>query len=142
MYTFAERLNELMLEKNIKVEELSAAIGISPSNIYAWKRDEISLHLSKLLKLTDFFDCSLEFLTGRSNAVLDYKPQPCPPFYLRLRDFMIKFKVSGYKLQKHTSIGFAYLRKWEHGADPRINSIISISDFFGITLDYLVGRDR
>ena len=35
------------------------------------------------------------------------------------------------------------IRRYEKGeAEPNLNSLIKIADFFGVTIDYLIGRDR
>ena len=78
---FSKTLSELMSEKNLTSRALSQIIGVSNGNISMWTSGACKLTLSSALKLADFFDCSLEFLMGRTDKRLDYTPKVCPAFY-------------------------------------------------------------
>lgn len=142
MAEFAERLSELMLEKNIKAQELAAILGVNKSSIHDWKRGKFNVFLSNALKLADFFGCSLEFLIGRSETVIDYTPQPCPPFYPRFLAVLEECGVTAYRMREESKIKGAYFNNWKKGSDPLIPTLLVAADFLGVTLDYLVGRDR
>ena len=70
---FHERLTELMIEKGLNTVSLAAAIGVSDETVRRWKNGERDILLSQLVKLADYFHCSLDFLAGRSDVVLDYQ---------------------------------------------------------------------
>ena len=97
---FHERLTELMIEKGVNTVSLAAAIGVSDETVRRWKNGERDILLSQLLKLADYFQCSLDFLTGRSDSVLDYQVSEMPPFYDSLRAVMKEKGVTRYRLVK------------------------------------------
>jgi len=139
--SFAERLSDLMFERNIKSNELAAAIGTNTSSVNDWKRGKFQMYLSNLLKVADFFGCSLEFLTGRSENLLEYTPKPVPPFYPRFRAVMEERGKTRYRVAKETDIKDSYFTEWNKGSDPLVVSLIKAANYLGVTLDYLVGRD-
>ena len=98
--------------------------------------------LSQLVKLADYFDCSLDFLTGRTDTVLDYSPKPCPPFYARFREVMAERGITRYRMSKETKIKDSYFTEWSKGTDPHLFSLIEVADYLNVSVDYLVGREQ
>jgi transcriptional regulator with XRE-family HTH domain len=47
-------------------EQLAAALGISRTTVYRWKTHPHQIFLSNLIAVADYFNCSLEFLLGRT----------------------------------------------------------------------------
>lgn len=142
MNSFSERLSELMFEKgNIKSDGLGAAIGVSGQTVRAWCDGSQLIFLSNLLKLADYFNCSLDFLVGRTETVLDYSPRQCPPFYKRLREVMKEKGKTRYRMDKESKVKDSYFTNWSKGTDPHILSLIEVADYLDVTIDYLVGRD-
>ena len=139
--TFSERLSDLMFERNVKSHELAAAIGVNTATVNDWKRGKFQMYLSNLVKVADFFGCSLEFLMGRSETPLDYTPKPLPPFYPRFRAVMKERGKTRYRMPKESDIKDSYFTEWNKGSDPLVVSLIKAADYIGVTLDYLVGRD-
>lgn len=100
------------------------------------------MRLSQIVKIANYLDCSLDFLTGRSDEVLDFQPQECPPFYPYLR-MLLKLKgVSRNQINTNTRIKSSHFVDWKNGADPHILSLIELADYLDITLDILVGREK
>lgn len=62
----AERLKELMQEKGVNQKQLSEKIGIKQGRISKWLSGENYPSLENLWKLADYFDVSLDILTGRT----------------------------------------------------------------------------
>ena len=140
--SFGGRLSDLMLEKGVSSIKLGNAIGVSKSAINNWRSGKFQMYLSNLLKVADYFNCSLEYLVGRTENPLDYAPKPCPPFYARFRAVMKERGKTRYGMNRDTAIKDSYFTEWASGSDPRVSSLIEAADYLGVTLDYLVGRDR
>lgn len=141
MPSFNEQLTDLMFEKGISPKELAAKIGVNTSSVNDWRSNRSNIFLSNALKIVDLFECSLEFLMGRTETVIDYIPQPCPPFYAHFVAVLKKSGFTTYRMRKESPIKGAYFNKWKHGSDPVMPTLLVVADFLGITLDYLVGRD-
>jgi len=143
MELFSERLTELMEELEFTPKKLSEITGLSINSIYSWKKDSAyKIYLSNMIKLCDVLECSLDFLAGRTENVLDYKPQKCPPFYDRLREIMKKENITRYRLVKDTKIYDNYFSVWKSGRDPQLYTLIRLADYLDCSIDYLIGRDR
>jgi transcriptional regulator with XRE-family HTH domain len=51
--------------------------------------------------------------------------------------------VTAYKVAKDTGIPYGSLSDWKHGrGTPKQDKLSKIADYFGVTLDYLLGRDK
>ena len=139
---FHERLTELMIEKGVNTVSLAAAIGVSDETVRRWKNGERDILLSQLVKLADYFQCSLDFLTGRSDTVLDYQVSEMPPFYDSLRAVMKEKGVTRYRLVKDLPIYDGYFTNLKRGKSPNILTLILLADYLDVTIDYLVGREK
>lgn len=64
---FAERLRELMEEKNVNQTQLSEKTGIPQGRISKWMSGENYPSLEGLWKIADYFDISLDILVGRKD---------------------------------------------------------------------------
>ena len=135
-------LKELILENDLTLEQLAKAIGISDSTVCNWKNAKQNISLSNTLGLSDYFNCSLEFLMGRTETKLDYTPCACPPFYDRLRQIMKERGITRYRIVKERIASDGNFYSWKNGGDPFLQSVIDLADYLGYTLDYFVGREQ
>lgn len=137
-----ERLTELMLEKNISNTQLAGDIDISVSSVQRWKQGSKFMNLTHLMRIVNYFGCSIEYLLCRSDVYIDYMPKHCPNFYKRFRYVMKEKGITRYEMDKNTRIKDSYFTKWQNGTEPHLYSLIEISDYLNISIDYLVGREQ
>ncbi len=64
--SFMTSLNDIMLEKSITMVDLGEALGIDPSVVRRWCNKGKDVRLKTLIKLADYFQCSLEYLCGKT----------------------------------------------------------------------------
>lgn len=64
---FGRKLKELRLEKKINQAELGEIIGISPSTVGMYERDQRFPDKDILGKIADYFEVSVDYLLGRTN---------------------------------------------------------------------------
>ena len=64
---FAERLSFLMEESSLSNLKLAKTIGVSDRLIGAWRKGENGPTLISASRIADFFDVSLDYLSGRSD---------------------------------------------------------------------------
>lgn len=138
---FASGLNEIILERGKNVSEIAKATGVSTEAVRLWKTGSGSIRLSQLIKLADYFGCSIEYLIGRTLSSSVFPLSSCPPFYERLRFVMKEKGVTRYMLVKNTPIFDGYFTNWKRGADLNLHTLIILSDYLECTIDYLVGRE-
>lgn len=67
MDTFPERLQKLREKKRISRKVLSELCGLAPDAVRRYERGEAEPTLSSLILLADFFDVTLDVLTGREH---------------------------------------------------------------------------
>ncbi len=61
------RIKELREEKHISQKKLAEVIGTSQRNIGRWENNENEPSYSQVVKLADFFGCSIDYLVGRED---------------------------------------------------------------------------
>ncbi len=65
--SFQERLPYLCKELTITKYQLQKQTGIAESAIYSWQNGKHKPSLDNLIKIAETFDCSLDFILGRSS---------------------------------------------------------------------------
>ena len=139
---FSERLIELMQENGLNAEKLSKKLGVAPTIIRRWCLPQKDIYYSNLLQVANYFNCSLDFLCGRSDIVLDFVPKECPPFMEWLPMVIKERGKSTYKIFKDTRIKSSHFALWRKGREPLLSSLGILADYLDCSLDRLVGRDR
>ncbi|MCL2556021.1 MAG: helix-turn-helix domain-containing protein [Firmicutes bacterium] len=141
MATFSIRLSELMIEKEISAQNLAAVLGVHKATVHNWKRGT-QIFLSKAIKVAKFFECSLDYLMGRTEFDTPFIHKDCPPFYLHFMKVLAECGVTTYRIRTDTHIDGAYFNNWKNGTDPLMPTLITIADYLKVSLDHLVGRDN
>lgn len=73
---FGKKLKELRLEKKINQSELGEIIGISPSTVGMYERDQRFPDKDILGKLADYFGVTVDYLLGRTDERNLHKEKP------------------------------------------------------------------
>lgn len=144
MSVFPKKLKELIEEKSVDIKVFAEYIGLmDTSPVYKWLKDEISLLLPTAVKIAEFFDCSLDYLFGRSDNYGSGGFENVPPFDTQLRKVLAEQKISQYRLLMDKAASRGNLNSWlGKKQTPHIESIIKLADYLKISMDYLVGRER
>ena len=142
MSNFGETLKDLIQENEITPKQLAEAVGVAVSTVHRWQNGKQKIYLSKLLKLADYFHCSLDYLTGRKEDYSEYEGKTCPPFGKRLREVLLAKGITTYRLRKESNIDGCYFYKWDRGSDPHVLTLIELADYLDVSLDYLIGREK
>lgn len=67
METFSERIKNLREERGLSQEALGAVIGVKRFSIYTYEKGRACPDMKGLIALADYFDVSLDYLTGRTD---------------------------------------------------------------------------
>ncbi len=138
---FRNTFNELLKDSEKSITELSKELNTSPYVISRWKNRNVDIKMRSLIRLSDYFNCSLEYLCGKTSTYLDYNPKTCPKFSKQVVKVLKDCKSSSYSLFKDTKIKPAQYHNWKKGTEPLLTSLETIAEYLDITLDYLVGRE-
>ena len=61
----------------------------------------------------------------------------------KLRDLRNDRKLSQYKLSRKIGVGKSIISLWECGkCDITLTKLISVAEFFGVSVDWLAGTDK
>ena len=143
MSNFKERLAEFIQDFTITQTKLEETTGLSQSNISDYINGICTPSYASLIKLLYFFDCSADYLLGRTEIPTEEKLLPVLPFNERLRYILKEKKVSQEQLKRDLSISGSVIYKWLSGKNqPTLSSLIKLADYFDCSVDYLIGRLR
>lgn len=67
MSAFSERIKELRLEKSLTQTQLGEIIGVKHFSIYSYEMGRACPEMKGLVALADYFEVSIDYLTGRSD---------------------------------------------------------------------------
>ncbi len=56
-----ERINELMIERDIDTKTLAKDIGVTVSTVSRWRNNDKHMRLSQIVKIANYLYCSLDF---------------------------------------------------------------------------------
>ncbi|MCL2061569.1 MAG: helix-turn-helix domain-containing protein [Firmicutes bacterium] len=141
---FSERLKELIFDNRINVKILSKAIACSENTVYDWLTGTVSFmpSVSNLIKLADYFKCSIDFLIGIEEENYLPNPKPCPPFSAWFRNAIEVKGFTLYSLGKKVEMTTSNFYSWINQKNkPNLDSLLRIAAALDCTIDYLVGRE-
>lgn len=143
---FSERINELIDETGLSLENLSRAAGVSVFTLFHLKaQNNPKLPSTKvLLKLADYFQCSLAFMLGQEeyNSLSAPKTE-LPKFSVRLKE-LLEAKELKFFLMKKSGLqkDFLSLYNWLSGKYiPNVYNLMRLSALLDCSVDYLLGRE-
>lgn len=67
MEKFSDRLKELRAESGISMQELATAINVSNASVCKWENGIAEPKVDYILRLSNFFNCSTDYLLGKSD---------------------------------------------------------------------------
>lgn len=73
MSVIGTRIKELRLNKKVTQKEIAEGIGVSSVSIQRFEYGSVRPSLDTLIALADYFDVSLDFLTGRNDNPNSHK---------------------------------------------------------------------
>lgn len=140
---FGEKFEHILLEHETTVTEIEEKTGITHNSLYAYLGGKNFPSLSTAIKLATYFDCSLDYLLGRTDANYKYKRKDMPDFGIRLKELFETFGSNEYRLHKGTKISRSLTHAWLTGkSKPSIDNLIKIADFYGCSVDFVIGIEN
>ncbi len=139
---FVENLKELLFEQGLTVKEFAQKLGIYESTVYNYMRGSRQPNLRLLIRIADYFSCSVDFLLGRVPEYGEVAYRACPPFPQQLAFLMSYFNVNKYRLCKEVPVTHSVIYAWQSGrSEPTLDYAVRLADYFGCTVDFIVGRE-
>ena len=139
-----KRLNELFNDEDFNKNDLFKFFNFKDETLfYIWKRGDSIPSLENLDKLAIYFNCSMEYLFGRTEVLDNYKYNNMKPFDKQLKKIMKEKDITQYRMIKKDNICSSnHFHKWNKlNSIPTPETIIKLADYFNVTIDYLLGRE-
>ena len=128
MSNLSENLKDLMEEAEIKAPALAQATGIDSSTILTLLRGDGLPYVDTLVKLADYFRCSIDYLLGLTDQLSEEEFKQRPPFPEQLTFLLNHFKVTKYRLEKQTGLSEKTVNRWHNGkTQPTVDSLIRLA---------------
>ena len=137
---FKATLKELMEDNDLNPTGLGRAIGVNMFVVRKWLYEVKDVKPKSLIKVADYFGCSLEYLCGKTDVLLSYEPQPLPAFGEWIKTVLHSCDKTSYRLFGDTKIAPSQYNAWSHGTMPMLTTLEKLAEYLNVTLDYLVGR--
>ncbi len=138
---FLRNVEELKREKGIQSELFSKEVGINSRTMRRWREGRMP-KADSLEKVAKYFNCSIEFLLGRTE-VIDFYPSKNPSDFLTRYNLLKAEKnLKDIDISKKCKISTGTISKWKKGRIPDTEALISLCKIFDCSFDYLIGRSE
>ena len=147
MEKFHEKLKVLRKKKGLTQKSLSNILNISQSAYARWEQGMREPNFEKLSMLACIFDVSIDYLLSENleiskESYLKLKEEKNNLFSVRLKELRLQHGFSQEELAEKIGIKRNSYSDWENGkCKPNYEKLEKIADFFGVSLDWLFGRE-
>lgn len=159
MEKFHEKLKELRKKRGYTQSELAKYMNMRQGSYAKWETGMTEPRIESLIKLADILDTTTDFLLGKTNIDFgndskvyeEYKEllsqnkkeeEKKNLFSVRLKELRLQHGFSQEELAEKIGIKQNSYSDWEHGkCKPNYEKLEKIADFFGVSLDWLFGRE-
>lgn len=138
MNNFQERLEELLIENGLNRLQLAKIIGCTSTTINGYFNNDYYPQIDIAIKLSKYFKCSLDYLLGMSDNVLNSN--------INNNSFIENFgkliKEKGLSIactMKELNMSEYNYYRWKAGKFPKTTNLIDIAKYFDTSIDYLIG---
>ena len=140
MSRFSEVLSYLIFEQNADAKAFAAKIGVSPTCITRYLRDDRFPSIEMLVLLADYFECSADYLLGLEENKGSAKYKKCPKFSTQFAYLLDYFDYNCFKLSEGINIHQSTLYAWENGKRvPTAENVIKLAEVFDCRADFILG---
>lgn len=137
-----EILSDLMFEQHLDITALSKLTGLQYKLLDNYVKGIYNPNLKNAIILADFFNCSIDYLLGiKDTETFHQYTTPVYKFYERYLNLLKERKISHYKVSKDLSLNINNSRKWKEGKIPTLKTLILLSEYFAVSIDFLIGRN-
>lgn len=143
MELFRENLKDLVDETGLSLRQLEKESGVSAMQYSRYLRNGIPT-IDIVLRIAKYFNCSVDYLFGLDNRKIlnSYKTYKydISKFLPRYMELLKSNNISHYKFSKNQPFNESIIRHWQAGRVPRLDIVYIIANYFGSSMDYLIGR--
>ncbi len=139
--TFQERITELVEDCEVNKSALPNLIGVDYRSLSNALNYGIIPTPRILIRIADYFNVSIKYLLGTSDDEYFNKAKVKSDFKARFEMLCKEKNVTNYKVSKDLHFDQSYITRWfSKNYLPSLELLDLISDYFKVSLDYLLGR--
>lgn len=137
---FSERLQDLMLSQELNCAQLAKLCGCPKTSISAWMTKQVYPKLNNLIRLSNYFNCSIDYILGLTDISTAHRLNVPVPFGERFMFILEERHITKYRLSKDCDFNNSQFTKWFIvGNFPQTKTIIKISEYLDCSVEYLLG---
>jgi len=141
---FRDSFESLMKENDTDVKEISKRTGIYDTTLYKYLHGAFP-DVKTAVILANDFNCSVNYLMGLDDSpdTTKFKDTYDVSLFSDRYDKLLKENnVTHYKLSRDNGLNYSSHYAWQRGTIPNMTSLIIIATYFGVSIDYLIGREK
>ena len=140
---FADNLQDLIIDSKLTQKQLAEKTGIDKASINRYKAGNCMPNLKATVIIAEYFNCSIDFLIGKTEESNHADFLPCPPFRERLELYLERYGGTAYSLCKTVGLPDNKFYGWLAGTNfPRMDNVEKLADYFKCTIDQFLGREK
>ena len=138
------RIRDLREEQDLTQIKMAKIMGVSKSTYSRWETDEAIIPLFHLNNICNYFDVSMDYITGFSktrNYDITNKKLNKALIGKRLKEFRKNNKLTQTELAKSINTSHSTISGYEHGKNMILTAFAyNIAKNYNVSLDWLCGR--
>ncbi len=138
------RIRDLRDKYDLNQVKMAKAMGVSKSTYARWETDEAIIPLVHLNDLCNYFDVSMDYITGftkQKNYDITNKKLNKVLIGKRLKEFRTSHNLTQEKLAENINTSHSTISGYEHGKNMILTAFAyNIAKKYNISLDWLCGR--
>lgn len=137
------RLADLRLDNNLKQKDIAKILKVAEDTYSKWERGINDISLKSIYILANFYNVSIDYLIGASdeNIIIINKEINYKKLSNRLKELRKEANVSQSQLAEYIGFHQRTYAHYENGTRiPTVNKLYFISSYYGVSIDYLLGR--
>lgn len=138
------RIRDLREEQELTQIKMAKIMGVSKSTYSRWETDEAIIPLFHLNNICNYFDVSMDYITGFSktrNYDITNKKLNKALIGKRLKEFRKNNKLTQTELAKSINTSHSTISGYEHGKNMILTAFAyNIAKNYKVSLDWLCGR--
>lgn len=138
---FVDALTDIMQMKNISVKQLIEESGVPKSNIFAYIGKYYLPTTPNVIKLADYFNCSIDYLAGLIDKPAYVKGMKQESTFNKITEISKKYYKTNKEFLNDLNISKSAYYKWKNkNVLPSFETLVNLAIKFDVSIDYLLCR--
>ncbi|WP_051539798.1 helix-turn-helix domain-containing protein [Clostridium ihumii] len=132
MNTLGNRLKKLRMNKNLEQKDLAQILKVHKGTISNWENDKRNPDNDMIVKIANFFNCSTDYLLGRTDASIKTIGD-------RIHSIRESLNLTGEDFGRKLNVTKVAVSNWENNnRTPDVNMLVNIAKLGNVSVDWLL----